>query len=357
MNTEAIKNALKEVIDPDFKKDIVSLGMVKAIEPKDNILKIELELTTPACPLKSVFENNIREVLTKHNLLPEGTELVVEFSSNISKWSGGKTDLLPQVNYVIAVASGKGGVGKSTVAANIAVSLAQEGAQVGLLDADIYGPSIPKIFGVEGYTPEITKYKGVDFIVPVFKYHVHLMSIGFLIPPEKALAWRGPMASNALQQMIRDTLWPELDYLVVDLPPGTGDIQMTIAQILNLNGAVIVTTPQQLATIDAARAIDMFQIPSVNIPVLGVVENMSYFTPPELPDKKYYIFGKGGGEELAKKYNIPLLGQIPITEDVTTESEMGIPIAIDVDNPQAKAFKQISNNIIRELAKNIKVTV
>ncbi len=349
-----VLEALKTVEDPDFKKDLVSLGMVKNIEIKEKNIFIEIELTTPACPLKGQIQNDIETAVAKFlNSGEFGIE--VEFSSNPGRWQQNTRLELPQVNHIIAVASGKGGVGKSTVAANLAVSLALSGAKVGLVDADVYGPSIPRIFGVEDYRPELTQYEGRDWMIPAFQYHVYLMSIGFLVPPEKAVAWRGPMASNALRQMITDTLWPQLDYLVVDLPPGTGDIQMTLAQMFQITGSVVVTTPQKLALMDARKSIDMFLLPAINIPVFGVIENMSYFRPPCCEEKKYYLFGKEGGKELAKKYDIPLLGEIPLVEDIMAESEMGIPIAVDVDHPQAEIFKNITANLVREIAKTLYV--
>ncbi len=349
---EKIWEALKKVDDPDFKKDLVSLGMAKKVQVKDKTIFIEIELTTPACPLKGQIQNDIEKAVAE-TLGNKEFNVQVEFTSHPSRWQQNTRLELPQVNHIIAVASGKGGVGKSTVAANLAVSLALNGAKVGLVDADIYGPSIPRIFGVEDYRPELTQYQGRDWMIPAFQYHVYLMSIGFLVPPEKAVAWRGPMASNALRQMITDTLWPQLDYLVVDLPPGTGDIQMTLAQMFRLTGSVVVTTPQKLALMDAQKSIDMFLLPSINIPVFGVIENMSYFEPPCCQGTKYYLFGKEGGKELAKKYDIPLLGEIPLVEDIMEESEMGIPIAVDADHPQAQTFREITDNLVREISKKV----
>jgi ATP-binding protein involved in chromosome partitioning len=252
---------------------------------------------------------------------------------------------MPGVKKVIVVASGKGGVGKSTVAVNLAVSLAKTGASVGLMDADIYGPSIPIMFNLGQEDVIGENHDGKTYMLPIERYGIKLMSIGFLVDPDKALAWRGPMASGALKQLATETWWGDIDYLVVDMPPGTGDVQLTLAQTLPVTGAIIVSTPQQVALADVVRGVELFRNPALNIPVLGFVENMAYFTPAELPDNKYYIFGKDGGKALAEELNIPLLGQIPLVQSIREGGDEGTPIALQVGHPAAEAFAKIAKGL------------
>lgn len=253
------------------------------------------------------------------------------------------------VKKIIAVASGKGGVGKSTVAVNLAVALSKTGAKVGLVDADIYGPSIPLMFDMVNFKPDIREEEGKTILIPADKYGLKLISIGFYFDNTKALIWRGPMVSNALLQLFRDSRWENIDYLVIDMPPGTGDIHLTLLQNVTVDGAVIVSTPQEVALIDARKAINMFRQETIAIPILGVIENMSYFTPKEMPDKKYYIFGKEGCKRFAKEYNIDLLGQIPIVENIRESGDIGKPVALTDNTIESNAFKQAAENIIKKL--------
>ncbi|MBO6118519.1 MAG: Mrp/NBP35 family ATP-binding protein [Bacteroidales bacterium] len=259
---------------------------------------------------------------------------------------------MKDIKYLIAVGSGKGGVGKSTVSANLALSLAKEGYRVGLADADVYGPSLPTLFNIENPEVMATEKDGQELMIPIEKYGIKLMSVGFMVDNNAPLMWRGPMASNALTQMLSETLWGELDFLILDMPPGTGDIQLTLVQTFRPSGCLFVCTPQQLAVADVRRAINMFDNENIKVPVLGLVENMSYFTPKDMPEKKYYIFGKDGGKNLARELNTDFLGEIPISEEVSSGNDNGNPVAMIFDSPEAKAFMQLADNII-EKTKNI----
>jgi len=256
---------------------------------------------------------------------------------------------LDKIGSIIAVASGKGGVGKSTVAANLAVALSKTGARTGILDADIYGPSIPIMFDVEKSRPEVYEENGKQWIVPVQNYGIKILSIGFFVDPGKALIWRGPMASNALKQLFTEADWGELDFLVVDLPPGTGDIHLTLVQEVPVAGVAIVTTPQEVALADARKAFSMFSQKDIQVPILGLIENMSYFTPAELPDNKYFIFGREGGRKLAESSGIPLLGQIPLVQSVCESGDKGRPSALKNDTPEGKAFAELAGNVLKRL--------
>lgn len=257
--------------------------------------------------------------------------------------------MLPGVKNIIAVSSGKGGVGKSTVAANLAIALAKLGFRVGLLDADIFGPSIPKMFHVEDARPYAENIGGRDLIVPVEKYGIKLLSIGFFVNPDQATLWRGGMASNALKQLLGDAAWGELDYFLIDLPPGTSDIHLTTVQNIALTGAVVVSTPQQVALADARKGINMFQNEQVNVPILGLVENMAWFTPAELPENKYYIFGREGVKQLAEEMNVPLLGQIPLVQGICESGDAGEPVALDSDTMTGRAFLQLAAAVVRQV--------
>lgn len=259
--------------------------------------------------------------------------------------------MLPQVKNVIAVSSGKGGVGKSTVAANLAIALSKLGYKVGLLDADIFGPSVPKMFQVEDERPYAENIGGRDLIVPVEKYGIKLLSIGFFVNPDTATLWRGGMASNALKQLVGDANWGELDYFVLDTPPGTSDIHLTLLQTLAITGAVIVSTPQQVALADARKGIDMYMNDKVNVPILGLVENMAWFTPAELPENRYYIFGKEGTKQLAEEMNVPLLGQIPLVQSICESGDKGTPVALDEQTITGRAFLQLAAAVVRQVDK------
>ncbi|MEG2574355.1 MAG: Mrp/NBP35 family ATP-binding protein, partial [Bacteroides sp.] len=259
--------------------------------------------------------------------------------------------LLPQVKNIIAVSSGKGGVGKSTVAANLAVALAKMGYKVGLLDADIFGPSMPKMFRVEDARPYAEKIDGRELIIPIEKYGLKLLSIGFFVDPAQATLWRGGMASNALKQLIADAQWGELDYFLIDLPPGTSDIHLTVVQTLAITGAIVVSTPQEVALADARKGINMFTNDKVNVPILGLVENMSWFTPAELPENKYYLFGKEGAKHLAEEMNVPLLGQIPIVQSICEGGDNGTPVVLNEDSITGKAFIELAENVVTQVEK------
>lgn len=345
---QQILHALSQVEDPDFKKDLVSLGMIKDLTFSDDNIKFTIELTTPACPMKEKLENDCRNAIAQ--LVSNEVKVDIDFSSRVTTLRDVKSDILPSVKNIITVASGKGGVGKSTVSVNLALALLRSGARVGLIDADIYGPSVPTMLGLQSARPTIQKIDDKNKIVPVDYLGMQVMSIGFLIQDKQPVAWRGPMATSALRQIITDVLWEDLDYLVLDLPPGTGDIHLTLAQLVPVTGAVVVTTPQEVALADARKAIAFYQLESVHVPVLGVVENMAYFTPPELPDKKYYIFGKGGGRLLAQQFEVPFLGELPIEQDIREGGDFGKPIALQTSTAASKAFEQLAQTVAQQIA-------
>jgi ATP-binding protein involved in chromosome partitioning len=341
-----IIKALSTVEDPDLHRDLVSLNMIKDVKVEANKVSFTVVLTTPACPLKEKIRQDCEQAVRAVVGPPVAIDIFI--TSSVTSLRD-NAPLLPGVKNIIAIASGKGGVGKSTVTSNIAVSLAQTGAKVGLIDADIYGPSIPTMFNCEHEQPHVKQVNGKNIIVPIEQYGVKLLSIGFLTPADSAVVWRGPMASSALKQFISDADWGELDYLLIDLPPGTSDIHLTLVQTVPVTGAVIVTTPQKVAIADANKGLSMFRQPQINVPVLGVVENMAYFTPEELPGNKYYIFGKEGGRNLADKYNVPLLGQIPLVQGIRESGDSGLPAAMK-EGPVAAAFHELAKTLARQIA-------
>lgn len=349
MTNEKILEALGNVQEPDLGKDIVTLNMVKDIEINGDDVSFTIVLTTPACPLKDMIGNacvNAVKLLVNKN-----ANVKVNFTSNTTTKRTDPGSVLPKVKNIIAVVSGKGGVGKSTVAANLALALSQSGAKVGLMDADIYGPSVPIMFGVRGERPmmmDVGTDKGM--IVPLEKYGIKLMSIGLLVDEKNAVVWRGPMASSAIRQFVTDVYWDELDYLVVDMPPGTGDIHLTLVQTVPVTGVIIVTTPQDVALADAKKGIAMFGQSQVNVPIIGLVENMSYFTPAELPDNKYFIFGKEGGKKLAEEFDLPFLGQIPIVQGIREGGDKGEPVMMSNDLVSKNAFEEFTSNAVRSIA-------
>ena len=346
MTTADVLKALSTVNDPDLKKDLVSLNMVKDVRVEGDKVSFSVVLTTPACPLKEMIRKDCEKAIQM--IATPQTQLTITMTSSVTT-ARENAPQLQGVKNIIAIASGKGGVGKSTVTTNLAVALARAGAKVGLIDADIFGPSIPVMFNCEKDQPEVTVVNGKNVIMPLEQYGVKLMSIGFLAPPDSAVVWRGPMASSALKQFIGDTQWGELDYLFIDLPPGTSDIHLTLVQTVPVTGAVIVTTPQKIALADATKGLVMFQQPQINVPVLGVVENMAYFTPEELPSNKYYIFGKDGGKNLAEKYNVPFLGQIPLVQSIRESGDSGLP-AVMKDGITATAFTNLAESLARQIA-------
>ena len=342
-----IIKALASVQEPDLKKDLVTLKMIQDVVIHENLVTFTVVLTTPACPLKEKIEQDCIDAI--HRMVSDSLEVKVSMTSNVTSNRLDKL-VLPGVKNIIAVVSGKGGVGKSTIAANLALALHQLGAKVGLLDADIHGPSVPIMFGVHDETPEMRVVNDKQLMVPIERHGIKLLSIGFMIQPNQAVVWRGPMVSSALRQFVNDTDWGDLDYLILDMPPGTGDIHLTMAQIVPVSGVVLVTTPQDVALADAKKAAAMFEVMPIKIPILGVVENMSWFTPIELPDNKYYIFGNGGGNKLASELEVPLLGQVPLVQGVREGGDKGMPAVLDGLNPAQSVFVSIAGQVAQQLA-------
>ncbi|HXB91141.1 MAG TPA: Mrp/NBP35 family ATP-binding protein [Puia sp.] len=350
MTPEKVLEALSNVQEPDLGKDIVTLGMVKDMEINGNYVAFTVVLTTPACPMKEHIKNACINAVRL--LVNKDAAVTVNFTSHTTTKRKDGSQILPRVKNIIAVVSGKGGVGKSTVAANFALALARGGASVGLMDADIYGPSVPIMFGVRGERPMMMAggENGKGLIVPLEKYGIKLMSIGLLVDEKNAVVWRGPMASSAIRQFVTDVSWGELDYLVIDMPPGTGDIHLTLMQTVPVTGVIVVTTPQDVALADAKKGIAMFGQAQLKVPVIGLVENMSYFTPAELPDHKYFIFGKDGGKKLAAEYDIPFLGQIPLVQSIREGGDEGVPAMMTDDVATRQAFLDIAGSAVRCIA-------
>ena len=348
MTQEDILKALSNVQEPDLGKDLVTLNMVKDIVIDGNNVSFTVVLTTPACPMKDLIRN---ACINAVNILVNKEAVVtVNFTSNTTTLRKDK-NILSGVKNIIAVVSGKGGVGKSTVASNLALAMAESGAKVGLMDADIYGPSVHIMFGVRGERPMMKEGEGgKGMIVPLERYGIKLMSIGLLVDEKQAVVWRGPMVSSAIRQFVTDVDWGELDYLVIDMPPGTGDIHLTIVQTVPVTGVIVVTTPQLVALADAKKGIAMFNQAALKVPVIGLVENMSYFTPEELPDNKYYIFGKEGGKNLADEYDIPFLGEIPLVQSIREGGDSGVPVMMSDDIISKQAFIDFAANATRGIA-------
>ncbi|MCL4145535.1 UNVERIFIED_CONTAM: hypothetical protein GTU68_052013 [Idotea baltica] len=319
--------------------------MIEDIKIEGKNVSFSVVLTTPACPMKDMIQSACINAIKL--MVDAKAEVSVKMTANVT--TDAKNQALPTVKNIIAISSGKGGVGKSTIAANLAVALAGTGAKVGLVDADVYGPSIPIMFGFDGKRPKVEKIDGRDLLIPFEEHGVKLMSIGVLVNPDQAIVWRGPMASKALRQLIFDTNWGEIDYLLVDLPPGTGDIHLTLVQALSLTGAVVVTTPQKVALVDARKGAEMFRTPQINVPLLGIIENMSYFVPDDALEKKYYIFGEGGGTELAAALSTDLLGQIPMREGIAKNGDKGTPI-VDKDEVLGEAFVVLAKSLAQKIA-------
>lgn len=344
-----IMDTLAKVRYPGTGKDLVTMGMVEDnIRIDGNKVSFSLLFEKPNDPfIKSVVKAAETAILTY-----VGEEVDIKGNITVDAKQAARPEpdkLLPEVKNIIAVSSGKGGVGKSTVAANLAVALALQGHKVGLLDADIFGPSQPKMFNVEEARPYMVEVGGRELIEPAANYGVKLLSIGFFINKEDAVLWRGAMASNALKQLIGDANWGDLDYFLIDLPPGTSDIHLTMVQTLAITGAIVVSTPQEVALADARKGISMFTGEKINVPVLGLVENMSWFTPAELPENKYYLFGKEGGKRLAEELNIPLLGQIPIVQSICEGGDSGKPVALNPDSITGQAFQKLAENVVKQI--------
>lgn len=348
MTNDAILQALSNVQEPDLGKDLVTLNMVKDVAIDGNHVSFTVVLTTPACPMKDMIKNACINAIKL--LVSKEADVTVNFTSNTSSNRLDLKTILGGVKNIIAVVSGKGGVGKSTIAANLALALSAGGAKVGLMDADIYGPSQHIMFGIRGERPLMKETDGKGLIVPIEKYGIKVMSIGLLIDEKQAVVWRGPMVSSAIRQFVSDVDWGELDYLIIDMPPGTGDIHLTIVQSVPVTGVIVVTTPQLVALADAKKGIAMFGQAQLKVPVIGLVENMSYFTPAELPENKYYIFGKNGGKNLADEFDIPFLGQIPLVQSIREGGDSGAPIMASDDLITRKAFEEFAGAAARGIA-------
>lgn len=342
LSEELVLDSLRQIIDPDLRKDIVKLGFVRDMKIEGGDVSFRIVLTTPACPVKEEMETQAREIVTA---LRGVTSVDVTMDAEVPKGRGGGNNVsIPGVKNIIAVSSGKGGVGKSTVAVNLAVSLAKDGAKVGLMDADVYGPNVPMMLGAGYDQPEVAEGK----LIPLQAHGIKLISMAVLVPADKPMILRGPMLHGVVRQFLTDVNWGDLDYLIVDMPPGTGDVQLSLAQLVPVQGAILVTTPQEVSLSDVRRAVKMFE--QVAIPVLGVVENMSYFIAPDTGNR-YNIFGEGGGQRLADEYDLNLLGQIPLGMEVREGGDRGIPVAVSApDSPQAIAFHKVAEEVARHIS-------
>jgi ATP-binding protein involved in chromosome partitioning len=342
IDNNAVVEVLRSVKDPNTGIDLVAARRVKDLKITDNQIMFTLEVNDLSQEAK--FAINAEAYALLKDAFKKA-EIHIHFATS----KGGPKTVLPQVRNVIAVGSGKGGVGKSTVSINLALALKEQGFKVGLMDADLYGPSIPTMLNLVGRKPKIQTVYGKPKLVPIEQFGIHVISIGFIIDPEQAVILRGPRLSGVIKQFVNECIWPELDYLIIDLPPGTGDIQLTLVQSIPITGAVVVTTPQSVAIADAIKATNMFAMDSIKVPILGIVENMSWFTPVELPDNKYYIFGEGGGKTLAKKYKTVLLGQIPLVQGVREGGDSGTPVSIGGDENVKAIFGKISKKLIEQV--------
>ena len=345
---DKILEVLKGIRYPETREDIVQMGMVRELVYREGELWIALQFSRANDPFIQSIKKAVMRVVNKsfgeETLKPGHIQVMVPEAPP-------PREVLPEVKNIVAVASGKGGVGKSTVAVNLAVALAKNGSKVGLIDADVYGPSVPKMFHVEGQRPSARTEEGTEWIIPIEKYGVKLLSVGFFVRPEDAVVWRGPMATSALKQLINQGDWGELDYLLIDLPPGTGDVHLTMVQEVPVTGVVIVSTPQDVALADVVKGINMFTGDKINVPVLGIIENMSWFTPEELPENKYYIFGKEGCRKLSEKTGIPLLGEIPIVQGIRESGDSGEPVALKTEQASGKAFHDLALSVEKAVEK------
>lgn len=342
LSEQAVLDALSAIIDPDLRKDIVTLGFIRDLTVREGEVAFRIVLTTPACPVKEQMESEARSLVSA---LPGVTGVTVTMDAEVPQGRGIKNNIaIPGVRNIIAVSSGKGGVGKSTVAVNLAVALAADGARVGIMDADVYGPNVPMMLGTGYDQPQIAEGK----LVPIEAHGIKMISMAVLVPPDKPMILRGPMLHGVVRQFLSDVNWGELDYLIVDMPPGTGDVQLSLAQLVPVQGAVLVTTPQEVSLSDVRRAVKMFE--QVNIPVLGVIENMSYFIAPDT-GTKYEIFGRGGGQKLCDEYSLNLLGEVPLGMEVREGGDSGVPVVVAFpDSPQSAAFRSAAEEVARQVS-------
>lgn len=347
MTREAVLEVLSSILEPDLKKDIVSLNFVEELQVEDNTITLVVYASNPALHarkrMQEAIEFNLKRVF--------GTDCVIHCTVKgmPAESRNEHRKILPEVKNIIAIASGKGGVGKSTVTANLAGGLAKAGYRVGVVDGDIYGPSMPTMFDVVGERPTMIDVDGTPMINPVMSYGIKLLSIGFFTSQDDAVVWRGPMASKALTQLFTDAYWGELDYLLIDLPPGTGDIHLSLVQTVPLDGVVIVSTPQEVALADARKGVNMFKLDTINVPIVGLVENMAWFTPAELPENKYYIFGRDGVKNLAAGMNETFLGHIPLVQSVCESGDAGRPAVFQENTPTALAFEELVRIFVQEV--------
>ena len=350
LDRKEILKALETITIAGEGKNMVESGAVKNVLTFGNEVVVDLVISTPAMHIKKRAEDDIKKLIHEQ-FSPEinvKVNIKVETPENPNQIKG---KAIPGISNIIAVASGKGGVGKSTVTANLAVTLAKMGFKVGVLDADIYGPSMPIMFDVETEKPISIEVDGKSKMKPIESYEIKLLSIGFFTSPSQAVIWRGPMAAKALNQMIFDAAWGELDFMLIDLPPGTGDIHLSIMQSLPVTGAVVVSTPQAVALADAKKGVAMFMSDAINVPVLGIIENMAYFTPEELPNNKYYIFGKEGAKNLSEDLQVPFLGEVPLVQSIREAGDYGRPAALQTASPLEKTFEEIARNVVEEVVK------
>lgn len=349
LKRDQVLEALSNVIEPDLKKDIVSQNLIEDLVIEGNKISLTVNVVNPAMHARKRMQEAVK--FTLNRVLGDDVEIETTVKGLPQEAKNARRKILPEVKNIIAVASGKGGVGKSTVASNLAAGLAKQGFKVGLVDADIYGPSMPTMFDVVGERPTAIEVEGEKKMVPVMSYGIQIMSIGFFTDPNDAVVWRGPMASKALTQMFTDTHWGALDYMIVDLPPGTGDIHLSLVQTVPLDGAVIVSTPQEVALSDARKGVTMFDMDNIKVPVIGLIENMSWFTPAELPENKYYIFGRDGVKNLAQGMGKTFLGHVPLVQSVRESGDIGRPAVFQENTPISEAFDELVRKFVEETKK------